>query len=479
MNENYSNNGFAEGRKEHYMKNPRTSFNRTEGKRPPVRTMQLEDLGERIFAEGISVSNNARATHLNNNDLIIGTAGAGKTGGYVVPNLARLKHSMVVVDTKGQLFRDHAERMRRHGFRVECIDFVHPERTLTSYNPMDYINRFCEEEQIKTEVGTVTEMKWLYREEDLMSIAKILVPDDVDSRETFWPEGARNVIVALMAYTLEVLPREEQHMGSVCRLFDEMTDEIAHNTTNRSWMGVSFFVEQEALDSDSFAARMYHKFRVNFAAEKCWSSIAQFVANALAPFEYRGNANLFNRSSSMLFPEIGREKTVLFVNVSDTDRAMDHLVNLFYTQLFKSLCAEADERQGGRLAVPVRIILDDFASNVCIPDFDKIISNIRSREIYATVILQSISQLDGMYKPGQARTIINNCDHMLYLGGQDVDTANFFATKAGRVPETILKLPLDEAWFFERGSDGRQVRKETPYAAKYLQEDPDMQHQAS
>ena len=221
---------------------------------------------------------------------------------------------------------------------------------------------------------------------------------------------------------------------------------------------------------DSFAVRMYRKYSCNFKAEKCWSSITQFVANALAPFEYRGNAKMFNRRSTILFPQLGKQKTVIFVNISDTDRSMDALVNLFYTQLFKSLCMEADSREDGRLPVPVRIILDDFASNVCIPDFDKIISNIRSREIYATVILQSISQLGGMYREGQAQTIINNCDHMLYLGRQDVETAQFFATKSGKLPETILELPLSDAWYFERGSRARQVTKSVPYAAVYAED---------
>ncbi len=459
----------ADGRKEMTAMNNRKSN--------AVTAVKHEDLGSRIFAKGVTVSNNARATRLNNNDLLVGSAGSGKTGGYVVPNLRDLRHSLVVVDAKSQLFKVHAARLRRMGFRVENINFVRPEQS-ASYNPMDYVERSWEEVTCDTFFGENVEKKFHYREEDLMSICKILVPDNVDKDSSFWGDSARTVLVSLMAYCLEMLPESEQHMGSVCRLYDELADQASRNGQERGWPGVSFFTELEAENPDSFAVRMYHKYSCNFKAEKCWSSITQFVANALAPFEYSANANLFNRRSTLFFPELGRQKTVLFVNISDTDRSMDPLVNLFYTQMFKSLCKEADDREDGRLAVPVRIILDDFASNVCIPDFDKIISNIRSREIYATVILQSISQLNGMYKEGQAQTIINNCDHMLYLGGVDVETAHYFATKSGKLPESILELPLDSAWFFERGSRPKQVEKVEPYAPEYLEEEP-VQAQAS
>ena len=120
---------------------------------------------------------------------------------------------------------------------------------------------------------------------------------------------------------------------------------------------------------------------------------------------------------------------VVFVNVSDTDRTFDPLVNTFYTQALHCLCKEADGNPDGRLKVPVRIILDDFANNVYIPHFDKLISVIRSRELSVSVILQSISQLETLYTSAQATTILNGCDHMLYLGGQDVKTADYISKR--------------------------------------------------
>ena len=149
----------------------------------------------------------------------------------------------------------------------------------------------------------------------------------------------------------------------------------------------------------------------------------------------------------------------MFLTVSDTDRSMDGLANLFYTQALQSLCAAADKSPGHRLTVPVRFILDDFAANTCIPDFDKTVSVTRSREVSVSVILQSLSQLEALYGHAKALTILNNCDHFLYLGGQDVETATFVSKKANRPVSDILNMPLDSAWLFTRGTPPRQVRK--------------------
>ena len=141
-------------------------------------------------------------------------------------------------------------------------------------------------------------------------------------------------------------------------------------------------------------------------------------------------------------------------------RSVDRLVNLFYTQALQELCNAADQDYPEhRLPVPVRFILDDFAANASIPDFDKMISVIRSREISVSIILQSLSQLNSMYGTDRANTILNNCDHCLYLGGQDVDTAKYISFKANKSVTNILEMPLGNAWLFERGQKPAQVEK--------------------
>ena len=152
-------------------------------------------------------------------------------------------------------------------------------------------------------------------------------------------------------------------------------------------------------------------------------------------------------------------KTALFLSVSDSDRSQDALINLFYTQALQYLMAAADSRPDSRLPIPVRFILDDFSTNTVIPDFDKIISVIRSREIYVSLIIQSLSQLDSLYDHAKAQTIINNCDHCLYLGGTDIQTAEYFAKKFNCQVSTVLNLPLNGLFIFERGSEPRKARK--------------------
>jgi type IV secretion system protein VirD4 len=168
--------------------------------------------------------------------------------------------------------------------------------------------------------------------------------------------------------------------------------------------------------------------------------------------------------NSFNIADLGREKTVLFINVSDTDRAFDSIVNIFYTQALQVLCAEADSKADGRLAVPVRMILDDFAASARIPDFDKLMSVIRSREISVSIILQSLSQLDTLYDRAMSLTIINNCDNILYLGGKDMETANFVANFAGKTPEAILSMERDKAYLIRTGEKARLVQKIAPYS---------------
>ena len=197
----------------------------------------------------------------------------------------------------------------------------------------------------------------------------------------------------------------------------------------------------------------------NFGADRMNASIEAFTAQALDIFTFDGTKKMCTNPDKIDIKAIGREKTVLFLNISDVDRSMDKLVNIFYAQALDMLIEEADGNEGSCLKVPVRFILDDFATNARIPDFDKIVSVIRSREIYVSIILQSISQLDSMYKDGRSKTIINNCDTMLYLGGQDQTTISLIAVKANRTTDTIQNMALSDAYLFIRGEKPKRVER--------------------
>ncbi len=391
--------------------------------------------GYRILAEDCQMSNDTWKTKINNNDIIIGPSGAGKTRGYVIPNILQCNESMIVADTKGNLKNQLGGVLEREGFRVISIDFTDCFSSEYGYNPFDYI-RYDEKREC-------------FSEQDISTVATCMVPIE-NSKDAFWELSARMYLESLIAYMLECLPEEEYSLASVVRLFKEMETGCFEKLMH----------ELREINPDSFAVNCYDLYRSTAKAEKMYESIRGILAEKLSVMSCGGGKALFHNPNRMHLKELGRQKTAVFLTVSDTDRSMDSLVNLFYTQAFHTLCYHADrDYKDYRLEIPVRIILDDFATNVYIPDFDKIISVIRSREIYVSVILQSISQLEGLYGHARAMTILNNCDSCLYLGGQDVETARYMSIKANKSINSILEMGLDDVWLFTRGKKPRQVTK--------------------
>ena len=190
-----------------------------------------------------------------------------------------------------------------------------------------------------------------------------------------------------------------------------------------------------------------------------WASVIGILAEKISVLSFDGARAILTKPRRIDFRALGRKKTAVFLEVSDTDRSMDRLAGLFYAQALHVLSDMADHSPGQRLAVPVRMILDDFAAGAKIENFDGITSVIRSREISVSVILQIITQLEALYGPARAATILNNCDQCLYLGGQDVGTARLISIKANKSINTILQMPLSDAWLFVRGQGPQQVSK--------------------
>ena len=395
----------------------------------------MNSCGYRILAKGQTISNDTWATGLNNNDMIIGPSGSGKTRGYVKPNLLQMNGSMIVTDTKGLLRREVGPVLERHGYQVAELNLADPLASPWGYNPLAYIRfdarRDCCQEQ------------------DILTAAAALVPIE-DDRQPFWEMFSRNFLEGMISYVLECLPEEEHNMIYVTRLFSEMA----------SGNFDKLFRELCQIAPTSFAAMRYKMTQSCRQAEKMYSSVQGILAEKLAPFAFEGTQSLFRNPMQIDLCRMTREKTAVFLTVSDTDRSMDRLVNLFYTQALQGLCRSADrDYPDHRLPVSVRFILDDFATNTVIPDFDSIISVIRSREIYVSIIIQSLSQLEGLYGHAKAMTIINNCDHCLYLGGTDTQTAQYFAEKVNCQVSTVLNLPLDSLYLFTRGSRPQKAQK--------------------
>lgn len=388
----------------------------------------------RILAQGELRNNNTWVSGINNNDLIVGVSGAGKTRNYVKPNLMQGEHSFIVADTKGNLIREVGPLLKKNGYKVLNIDFTEMKSSC-GYNPFDFIR--------------YDEMNNKYSEQDIMTIADCLVPVE-NGKDPFWDYAAKMYISCMIAYVLECLPQNEHNLASVCKLVFEMN-------SGRFDMLIDWLNEEQ---EDSMAVRKYKSFCCTRTAEKMHASICGIIAEKLDSLTYDEPVALYRKKKRINFKDLGKEKTVLFLTISDTDRSNDKLVNLLYTQALQELCKSADkDYEDNRLPIPVRFILDDFATNAYIPNFDKIISVIRSREIYVSIILQSLSQLEDLYGHAKAMTIINNCDNFLYLGGQDVETVRYIAVKANKTADTILNMPLDEAYLFTRGSLPKKVQK--------------------
>ena len=390
----------------------------------------------RILAHGRTVSNDTWQTGLNNNDLIIGPSGSGKTRGYVKPNILQCSESMVITDTKGALRPDVGTALEQQGYKVVEINLADCALSPCGYNPLACIRQ---------------DREGHYREQDILTLAACMVP--VESRhDPYWELTARIYLESAVSYVLEALPEGERHLGSVVRLAGEMGRDGRYRALMR---------ELEVVDPGSFALSRYRLFQsVSESAEKTAACIFSFLASKLAPFSFGSAAGIFNNPERINFKELGRKKTAVFLTISDTDDSMYRLASLFYTQALHILCGLADKSPGHRLKVPVRFYLDDFASNVVIPDFDRIISVIRSREISLSVIIQSLSQLESLYGQARAMTILNNCDNLLCLGaGRDLETARYISYQVNRPVSAILNTPLDNAWLLTRGGKAEQVAK--------------------
>lgn len=390
----------------------------------------------RILAEGHTISNDTWQTGINNNDLIIGPSGSGKTRGYVMPNILQCNESMVITDTKGALCSEIGPVLAKEGYKVMELNLADCAESPYGYNPFAYIR--CDH-------------RGKFSEQDVLTLAACTIPVET-KRDPYWENMARIYLESAAAYVLEALPQEEQDFTSIVRLAGEMGPGGKYK---------KLMEELAVIDPDSFALSRYRLFKsVSENANTTSSCIHSFLASKISPLAFDGAKRLFKNPRKINFKELGRKKTAVFLNISDTDSSMYRLANLFYTQALHTLCSLADRNPSHRLKVPVRFYLDDFASNTVIPDFDRIISVIRSREISVSVIIQSLSQLESLYGHPKAMTLINNCDNMLCLGaGRDLETARYISHQVNKPVSAILNTPLDSAWLLTRGRRAEQVTK--------------------
>lgn len=372
---------------------------------------------------------------VNNNLLVLGPSGAGKTRHVLVPNLLQMDASVIVLDVKGTLCRKLGGTLAAHGYEVQNLNFSDLAVTgahTVGYNPLAYVRRDAQGRP---------------NQQDIISIAHALCPVE-DSQDPFWEHAAANYLACFIAYTLEMLPEEEHTLESVLRLSEAMNDGTA-----------SILLERlEEVAPESFACRLYRRAAATQTADKMHASILGIIAEKVMCLGFDAAVAMYRRERQVDFARMSHERVALFVTVSDIDRSLAPLTDLFITQAFRTLCREADAAPEGRLERPVRFYLDDF-SNLRVPGFEDLIATIRSREIWCTILCQTATQIEQRYGAEGAAAIIGNCDAQLVLSFQDAQTARAFADRANKPASALLATPPESSWLFVRGRPAELVRR--------------------
>ena len=329
----------------------------------------------------------------NKNVLVVGGSGSGKTRFWLKPNLLQCHSSYVVTDPKGTLVLETGQMFQRAGYRVKILNTINFSKSM-KYNPFVYI----------------------HSEKDVLKLVNTLIAntkgEGEKSAEDFWVKSERLFYTALIGYIWYEAPAEEMNFTTLLEMIN--ASEAREDDPDFQSPVDLMFERLEQKDPDHFAVRQYKKFLLS--AGKTRSSILISCGARLAPFDIREVRELME-DDEMELDTIGDEKTVLFLIMSDTDTTFNFILAMLQSQLINLLCDRADDKYGGRLPVHVRLILDEFANIGQIPNFDKLIATIRSREISASIILQSQSQLKAIYKDA-AEIISDNCDSVLFLSGR-------------------------------------------------------------
>lgn len=406
---------------------------------------------------GKMFSTNSRETRLNSHCAVLGGSGSGKTRCFGIQNVVACPDSLIVSDPKGTLTKECADIKRQQGFDVWVLDLIHPEQS-AHYNPMDYIRS----------------------SDDIRKLAHEIVfsQGNCYGSDVFWPQSAELTMDTMISILSDIqkLKTACPQLGEAEHTNRSLKFPIMNSFWNLPFSINSVFELLRDIDPIQIAAgndcRLDKRVRMlastwtqTFGTEPCrsqaqWSKFNQLsektlscilmvLHGILAEMDSDGIREMMSKSDFDL-ADIGRKPTVVFVQTSDTDRSKDMVANLFYAQTMNMLCELADRQPDGKLPCPTRFILDDFGTNCKIANFDKIISNIRSREIAAMILFQSQSQLFDCYGDS-AHTILQNCDTLFYLGGNDPDTAEMIARRCNKPMHKILNMPVGTHWMFRRG----------------------------
>ena len=345
----------------------------------------------------------------NKNVLVVGGSGSGKTRFWLKPNLLQMHSSYVVTDPKSTILLECGNAMLRNGYKVKILNTINFKKSM-HYNPFSYV----------------------HSEKDILKLVTTLMTNtkgEGSGGDPFWEKSERLLLTALIAYLHYEAPVEEQNFATLLEMLNTMQvledDEEYQNPVDL------LFEELAKKKPNSFAGRQYKLYKL--AAGKTAKSILISCGARLAPFDIQELRDL-TMYDELQLDTLGDKKTALFLIMSDTDSTFNFLISMVYTQLFNLLCDKADDVYGGKLPVHVRCLIDECANIGQIPNLEKLVATIRSREISACLVLQAKSQLKAIYKDN-ADTIVGNMDSQIFLGGSEPTTLKDLSEMLGK--ETI------------------------------------------
>ena len=345
----------------------------------------------------------------NKNVLVVGGSGSGKTRFWLKPNLLQCHSSYVVTDPKGSIVVECGNALLKNGYKVRILNTINFKKSM-HYNPFAYV----------------------HSEKDILKLVTTLMTNtkgEGSGGDPFWEKGERLLLTALIAYLHYEAPVEEQNFATLLEMLNTMQvledDEEYQNPVDL------LFEELAKKKPNSFAGRQYKLYKL--AAGKTAKSILISCGARLAPFDIQELRDL-TMYDELQLDTLGDKRTALFLIMSDTDSTFNFLISMVYTQLFNLLCDKADDVYGGKLPIHVRCLIDECANIGQIPNLEKLVATIRSREISACLVLQARSQLKAIYKDN-ADTIVGNMDSQIFLGGSEPTTLKDLSEMLGK--ETI------------------------------------------
>lgn len=373
-------------------------------------------------------SADSTVTGLNNNILVIGTSGSGKTVSVIEAKLLETYcRSLIVTVTKRRIVKKYFPVMQKRGYKVWDLNFVHPSMGNVGFDPLRCISSYA----------------------DITFLARsIVLADPKKERSTadpYWDEGAVSLLSAEIAYVM--MKKENATLGDVLTFHDNLKFEDRGSVITTSYD--RYFEELDRTDPSCFAVTCYRSFcQLPIKTAACIFSTLNTMLNAIFTPELR---QIFEMAEMVDFDELATRRTILFVTSSPVNSELNNFISIFYGNMFKELFEFAEEQPNGELPVHVDVAADDFATGCPVHMFDNYISIFREKGLSATLLIQSESQLGSLYGSDKATTIINNCDTIVYLGSMDLNTAKDISLRANCLLEEILYMPLAQEILLRRG----------------------------